>query len=371
MTLPQFVEPEIRRKRLEEVVLQIKILEQGKARPFLEKFMDPPDPQALNLAMETLNTLNALDKDEQLTPLGFHLSKLPMDPHTGKMILMGAMFSCIDPILSVAASLSFKDPFVTPLGKEQEVDSVRREFARGCKSDHLMIANVMMDYEEAKRSNDGNFCWDHFLSPNTLNMLENLKRDLAAHLCELGFLESKNFKAQDVNRNSNNEDLVRAIICSGLYPNVAEILGRKGITVKLRTATDKKVAIHPKSVNAKETNFKSQWLVYHLKIRSGSSNVDLFDCGEVSPMALLFFGQGIQTRTEALSNGDEAETIVVDKLIKFNCEMQTSEIFLQLRSALDDVLEYKALHPGVTNWRKSSKEGAILTTITELLCSNS
>ena len=33
----------------------------------------------------------------------------------GKMILFGAMFCCLDPILTVAASLSFKDAFYVPL----------------------------------------------------------------------------------------------------------------------------------------------------------------------------------------------------------------------------------------------------------------
>jgi ATP-dependent RNA helicase DHX36 len=58
---------------------------------------------------------NALDKDENLLPLGRHLAQIPLDPHTGKMILFGAIFGCLDPILSIAACLSFKDPFVTPL----------------------------------------------------------------------------------------------------------------------------------------------------------------------------------------------------------------------------------------------------------------
>jgi ATP-dependent RNA helicase DHX36 len=34
----------------------------------------------------------------------------------GKMILLAAIFGCLDPILSVAASLGFKDAFVIPLG---------------------------------------------------------------------------------------------------------------------------------------------------------------------------------------------------------------------------------------------------------------
>ena len=40
---------------------------------------------------------------------------MPVDPHTGKMLLFAAMFSCLDPILTVAASLSFKDAFYVPL----------------------------------------------------------------------------------------------------------------------------------------------------------------------------------------------------------------------------------------------------------------
>ena len=58
---------------------------------------------------------NALDSDENLLPLGVHLARMPVEPHTGKMILFGAMFCCLDPILTVAASLSFKDAFVIPL----------------------------------------------------------------------------------------------------------------------------------------------------------------------------------------------------------------------------------------------------------------
>lgn len=60
---------------------------------------------------------NALDSQEELTPLGVHLARLPVEPHIGKMILFGALFCCLDPVLTIAASLSFKDPFVIPLVK--------------------------------------------------------------------------------------------------------------------------------------------------------------------------------------------------------------------------------------------------------------
>jgi len=40
---------------------------------------------------------------------------MPVEPHIGKMILFGALLGCLDPVLTIAASLSFKDPFFIPL----------------------------------------------------------------------------------------------------------------------------------------------------------------------------------------------------------------------------------------------------------------
>lgn len=57
----------------------------------------------------------ALDENENLTALGYHLAKLPVVPKVGRMILFAAIFSCLDPVLTVAASLDFKEPFYIPI----------------------------------------------------------------------------------------------------------------------------------------------------------------------------------------------------------------------------------------------------------------
>lgn len=129
--LESYLPPEICRTSLEEVILQIKLLELGTSSQFLQKVLDPPSIEAVRLSLNTLRTINALELrggSEELTPLGFHLAQLPLDPQTGKMILMGAIFSCLDPVLSVAASLSFKDAFMVPLGKEKDVDRIKQLF---------------------------------------------------------------------------------------------------------------------------------------------------------------------------------------------------------------------------------------------------
>lgn len=373
MTLEQFVVPEMLRTRLEEVILQIKILEFGKAATFLSKVMETPDPKAVILALEMLHTINALDDDEQLTPLGFHLAQLPMDPQTGKMILLGAIFGCLDPILSVAASLSFKDAFMVPLGKEELVDKKKRELSGRTKSDHLMLAHAISGYEEAaenRRARD--YAWEYFLSESTLRMLNNMKRQFAEHLFKLKFLRSDSVKDPSANRNSQNEDIVRAIICAGLYPNVCSVKIRRnkhrGAFPRLQTISDRRVEIHPKSVNAKESDFKYPWMVYHLKMKSTSTYV--YDCSQVSPMSLIFFGKELNVGHEVIDRDEERikiETISVDPFVKFNCRASTSLVFKDLRRELDKVLEYKVSNPGVTDWETTGREGAVLTAIIELL----
>lgn len=43
---------------------------------------------------------------------------LPMEPKHGKMLILGAILKCLDPILTVAAGLSVRDPFLSPFDKK-------------------------------------------------------------------------------------------------------------------------------------------------------------------------------------------------------------------------------------------------------------
>ena len=68
----------------------------------------------MEAAEQRLQDLGALTPSEMLTPLGYHLACLPVDVRIGKLMLFGAIFRCLDPALTIAASLAFKSPFVRP-----------------------------------------------------------------------------------------------------------------------------------------------------------------------------------------------------------------------------------------------------------------
>jgi len=87
------------------------------------------------------------------TPLGRHLSSLPVDVRVGKMLLYGAMFRCVDPVLTVAAALSGRSPFLSPMDKRDEANESKRKFARG-NSDHLTVVHAYDEWWKARRRGD-------------------------------------------------------------------------------------------------------------------------------------------------------------------------------------------------------------------------
>lgn len=100
--------------------------------------LEPPVTENINSSIKRLQDVGAFDKDNSLTPLGCHLAALPVDVRIGKLILYGAIFSCIDAALTIAAALNYRSPFVSPFGKREEAMEKKKKFACA-QSDHLTI----------------------------------------------------------------------------------------------------------------------------------------------------------------------------------------------------------------------------------------
>uniref|UniRef100_A0A1B6EDU7 RNA helicase n=1 Tax=Clastoptera arizonana TaxID=38151 RepID=A0A1B6EDU7_9HEMI len=360
--------PELMRTRLEEVILQAKMLQVGYIKPFLSKVMNPPDLIAIDISLELLMTLNALDDEENLTPLGYHLAKLPLDPQTGKMILFAAIFSCVDPIFSVAASLNHRDPFIIPpIAKKEAATEKWKELAGNTKSDHLAVVQAIYNWETAEKQRRGfQFAKQYFLSHSNIAFLCNLKKQFAQELYGMKFLNFPSEKNEDANLYSNNISVLKAIICAGLYPNVAIIrdiqFKSRRVIKYIDTPEDGKVQLHLKSINYDEHDFESRFLMYHLKLKSFA--VCLHDTTMVFPLPLLFFGHKFE-----ISRLNEMVVITVSKDIQFTCLESTALLIKELRQRLDLLLEHKICHPGVINWSPDSDEGILLRAIIKLISS--
>lgn len=65
-----YIKPEILRTRLEDTILSAKMLQVGKIEPFFGLLLDKPDQKTVQASLKLLHRLNALDDEENLTPLG-------------------------------------------------------------------------------------------------------------------------------------------------------------------------------------------------------------------------------------------------------------------------------------------------------------
>ncbi|SPP79617.1 ATP-dependent DNA/RNA helicase DHX36 [Drosophila guanche] len=336
--------PDILRSKLESIILSLKLLHIDNPYDFLGTLISAPEQEAIKNGVLLLMRIGALDKAGILTPLGVHLAKLPVDPQMGKMMLMSALFCCLDPITSAAAALSYKSPFYTPLGQESRVDQVKRRMAHSVRSDHLMVHNTICAYRKSGRSGDRNFCYTNYLSYMTLQQLERMKHQFAELLCNYKFLSSPGLLDKSSNINSEKIPLLRAIIGAGLYPNMAYLRKARRIKNSVRAvhnmSTDdgKRVNFHPSSVNSGESSFDSDYFVYYQ--RQKSSSLYLLDSTMVFPMALIIFGDGVEAGV-----ADRVPYLCVANTYYFKCNPETAKVVLELRTHLGRLLLKKALYP--------------------------
>ncbi|CAL1548512.1 unnamed protein product [Lymnaea stagnalis] len=372
--------PEIQRACLEQLVLKIKMLpifNDQEIQAVLEKLIEAPSLEAIHGAVKRLSDLGALDDQADLTPLGYHVGSLPVDVRIGKLMLFGAIFRCLDSTLTIAATLSFKSPFVSPFGLKQEADEKRKEFAMG-NSDYLTMLNAYRCWSEAKKQSSHQaymYCRDNFLSIKTLQMLASLKQQYVELLSDIGFIRPgirsrdveraakggsdgvENITGLEANVNSSNWKLLSAMLVAALYPNIVQVLtpdtryhptssgavmrAPNPEEMKFKTKLDGYVHIHPSSVNFHMRQFTSPYLVYHEKVKT--SKVYIRDCSMVSVYPLLLFGGG--GISIELYQGNFILS-VDDGWIQFLASStQVAELVKDLRFELDQLLSDKISQP--------------------------
>ncbi|XP_077923445.1 ATP-dependent RNA helicase DHX29 isoform X3 [Halichoerus grypus] len=168
--------PEILRVPLEELCLHIMKCNLGSPEDFLSKALDPPQLQVISNAMNLLRKIGACELNEPtLTPLGQHLAALPVNVKIGKMLIFGAIFGCLDPVATLAAVMTEKSPFTTPIGRKDEADLAKSALAMA-DSDHLTIYNAYLGWKKARQEggyrSEIAYCRRNFLNRTSLLTLE-------------------------------------------------------------------------------------------------------------------------------------------------------------------------------------------------------
>jgi len=123
---PRFTDPEILRSSLAGVILRMKALKFGQVEDF--PFLEPPQRRAIADGYALLGELNAVDDANELTPIGHELSKLPLDPRVGRMILEARDRQSLNEVLIIASALTGQDVRDRPLDAQQAADEKHKKF---------------------------------------------------------------------------------------------------------------------------------------------------------------------------------------------------------------------------------------------------
>jgi len=123
---PRFTDPEILRSSLAAVILRMKALHLGAVEDFA--FIEPPQRRAIADGYQLLAELGAVDDDNELTPVGQSLAKLPLDPRVGRMILEARDRNALDEVLVIASALSVQDVRDRPMDRQVQADQQHAKF---------------------------------------------------------------------------------------------------------------------------------------------------------------------------------------------------------------------------------------------------
>ncbi|KAK3065965.1 hypothetical protein LTR53_017844, partial [Teratosphaeriaceae sp. CCFEE 6253] len=235
--------PELLRSDLQETLLSVKA--QNFVEPvqtFLAQAIEPPATAAIAAARENLQDIEAFTEDEKLTDLGRLLSKLPIHPTLGKMIVLGVLFRCLDPMLILGASSQGRSLFVTPVSNRSVADAARRLYADEA-SDHLATLNAFREIRSLRDDYGDHAAWDRahdrFIHFGAFRTIDQTAEQIVKVLEDTGLITpaprgpagpARMYGPAAVNRNSRNATLIKALLLAGHHPNLGAKLTPSGAT---------------------------------------------------------------------------------------------------------------------------------------------
>ncbi|KEG12029.1 putative ATP-dependent DEAD/H RNA helicase [Trypanosoma grayi] len=288
--LPDFLLPEIMRTPLEEVCLQVKALKPDEAcAKVLSRALDSPPENSTEHAVRFLRDMGALThENEQLTSLGRALSKLPIHPLLGKMLLAAACLGVLEPVATISAYLSGKSPFIKPLphqknGLRQAMDT----FDDGSLSDHICAMNLFNGWKKANCSED--YAVQHFADHATLRSMDRIRRQLLRLVEGSSLLRRIKDPMRVASRHSNNVGLIRMVALWSLYPRIASIEYRAARNRKRPEVfcwDNKNAQFTMGSVLAMRNKdiFADRAFVFYNERMQLEANLTLFDATSVTPV---------------------------------------------------------------------------------------
>lgn len=243
---PAFTDPEILRTNLAAVILQMLHLRLGAIDAF--PFIEQPDGKAISDGFNLLQELSAVNRENQLTPVGRQLARLPIDPRLGRMLLEGARLGSLQEVLIVTSALSVQDPRERPPERQQAADQAHAQW-KDVDSDFAALVNLWRGFEEQRQALTANplrnWCRKQFLNYLRLREWRDAHRQLALICRELQLT---------VNKEPCDYPKLHKAVLSGLLSQI----GHKTEDGDYQGARQRRFWVHPSSGIGRK---RPQWVM--------------------------------------------------------------------------------------------------------------
>ncbi|MEE8321962.1 MAG: ATP-dependent RNA helicase HrpA, partial [Gammaproteobacteria bacterium] len=242
----RFTDAEILRTNLASVILQMKAMKLGDIQDF--PFIDPPDQRYINDGVRLLRELGALNPGNNLTPVGRQLSRLPLDPRLGRILLAANDWHCLTETLIIVSALSIQDPRERPLDAREKADTAHAQFDSE-HSDFLWFLNFWLFYrKQAHRLSQNRLrklCRQHYISYIRVREWCDIHNQLA-DLCK------------DMGLKTNSETAAYSNIHCAILPGMLSHIAQKTESNEYTGARNIKLYVFPGSSQFQK---KPKWIV--------------------------------------------------------------------------------------------------------------
>ena len=368
--LPAYQTPELLRQPLDSLCLAILSLGIGEPEEILGKAIECPTPESLDYALGKLQKIGAIQRSPSygtyLTPLGEKLANLPLSPNLGKMVVYGSIFRCLDSVLTIAAS-GETSMFIMNKEKRDVLNRIKMQFVRDCESDQIVKVNAynswvvksMHAVESQKASEMEAFEKEYEMKHAGMAQISKYKKQFADIVFEEvlqtevpsdGLYNNPECYVENskLSENADNVTLVKSMLCTGLYPNIAV---HKEKRKTFRGKNDDLLVIQGNSVLTKSKIFGgalcSPYVLFEEKQRvehaKGRRMINFKEATAVSPMSLLLFGPPV----EAFVYHDNLKLGLIDGWIpfRFDASQDVLPILLKFKETMTFVINEKLKSP--------------------------
>ncbi|CEF63172.1 Helicase, C-terminal domain and Helicase-associated domain and DNA/RNA helicase, DEAD/DEAH box type, N-terminal domain and Domain of unknown function DUF1605 domain and Helicase, superfamily 1/2, ATP-binding domain and P-loop containing nucleoside triphosphate hydrolase domain-containing protein [Strongyloides ratti] len=346
--LPKKQKAEMHSEPLSYILLMIKSLGLGDPYKFLNSAIEPPPIESIKNAEGFLQSISALDKDKNLTAIGYQMVNFSLDPLQTKSLLISILFNVTEEMTFFLGYDNLSIPFFSKKVPQLKVSETIKNFLfkdHSTISDHFLALSFHKNvYNNTITVGEyENNCTEFCINKDASSVLFKTYKQIERKLKNNFLLDKTINKSNEKLSKEYKEFILCSLLLNAYYPNIGYVVQSKstskpslitlndfeGNLMKIRKDSSTHFAYTNGSMNFLKKS--SPFFLYSKKIKTEVDRVAI-NLTNITPIQLLLFG---------CSNIyiDENIGVELDQKIRINMNKKVASHILGIRGAIDNLLE--------------------------------